>query len=260
MQRFSSFLISMVMVVFALFAGAMLTDFTHTFIRYILPLPSVDLAREDLNLTGTYLISASFVVFLAMALLIPAKLFSSPERTAKQVYGWGAAWGSGSLALYLASSSVFPHQLLVGAFLIGVLFLFVGFAVFGASSVGEAATTPLKRLAAVLGATFALLRKPLSWLAILVTLAPLITAVAYVKSQTFRDTVVEFRVQQNVSVEGDWTTRSEEHTSELQSRQYLVCRLLLEKKKNIKVKITHIISSSTSAHIRSKRTNSQTTC
>src|SRR5947209_15564489 len=28
--------------------------------------------------------------------------------------------------------------------------------------------------------------------------------------------------------------RSEEHTSELQSRQYLVCRLLLEKKKKIK--------------------------
>src|SRR3712207_7470839 len=31
----------------------------------------------------------------------------------------------------------------------------------------------------------------------------------------------------------DETGRSEEHTSELQSRQYLVCRLLLEKKKNI---------------------------
>src|SRR3712207_8149903 len=30
---------------------------------------------------------------------------------------------------------------------------------------------------------------------------------------------------------GVW--RSEEHTSELQSRQYLVCRLLLEKKKKI---------------------------
>src|SRR3712207_7255914 len=28
--------------------------------------------------------------------------------------------------------------------------------------------------------------------------------------------------------------RSEEHTSELQSRQYLVCRLLLEKKKSMK--------------------------
>src|SRR3712207_8937389 len=27
-----------------------------------------------------------------------------------------------------------------------------------------------------------------------------------------------------------WNRRSEEHTSELQSRQYLVCRLLLEKK------------------------------
>src|SRR3712207_7988480 len=30
--------------------------------------------------------------------------------------------------------------------------------------------------------------------------------------------------------------RSEEHTSELQSRQYLVCRLLLEKKKKITLK------------------------
>src|SRR3712207_8623377 len=30
-------------------------------------------------------------------------------------------------------------------------------------------------------------------------------------------------------------TRSEEHTSELQSRQYLVCRLLLEKKKTIQL-------------------------
>src|SRR3712207_7943603 len=28
---------------------------------------------------------------------------------------------------------------------------------------------------------------------------------------------------------GYWVARSEEHTSELQSRQYLVCRLLLEK-------------------------------
>src|SRR3712207_8177510 len=31
------------------------------------------------------------------------------------------------------------------------------------------------------------------------------------------------------------TYRSEEHTSELQSRQYLVCRLLLEKKKIIHI-------------------------
>src|SRR3712207_7687034 len=33
---------------------------------------------------------------------------------------------------------------------------------------------------------------------------------------------------------GEQRQRSEEHTSELQSRQYLVCRLLLEKKKNRK--------------------------
>src|SRR3712207_8224486 len=32
--------------------------------------------------------------------------------------------------------------------------------------------------------------------------------------------------------------RSEEHTSELQSRQYLVCRLLLEKKKNSESRAT----------------------
>src|SRR3712207_8166105 len=33
--------------------------------------------------------------------------------------------------------------------------------------------------------------------------------------------------------------RSEEHTSELQSRQYLVCRLLLEKKKNLQHSIAY---------------------
>src|SRR5438445_2001171 len=33
------------------------------------------------------------------------------------------------------------------------------------------------------------------------------------------------------SLLGQTAARSEEHTSELQSRQYLVCRLLLEKKK-----------------------------
>src|SRR3712207_8688355 len=32
-------------------------------------------------------------------------------------------------------------------------------------------------------------------------------------------------------------SRSEEHTSELQSRQYLVCRLLLEKKKRVAISL-----------------------
>src|SRR3712207_8548551 len=39
-------------------------------------------------------------------------------------------------------------------------------------------------------------------------------------------------------------SRSEEHTSELQSRQYLVCRLLLEKKKKNKRAHTHIYTQS----------------
>src|SRR3712207_7939025 len=37
--------------------------------------------------------------------------------------------------------------------------------------------------------------------------------------------------------------RSEEHTSELQSRQYLVCRLLLEKKNFTCVTISHSVPS-----------------
>src|SRR3712207_8032926 len=37
------------------------------------------------------------------------------------------------------------------------------------------------------------------------------------------------------TVEMSPAERSEEHTSELQSRQYLVCRLLLEKKKSTKL-------------------------
>src|SRR3712207_7493047 len=38
---------------------------------------------------------------------------------------------------------------------------------------------------------------------------------------------------------GPAAVRSEEHTSELQSRQYLVCRLLLEKKK--RCNLNHIV-------------------
>src|SRR3712207_7388022 len=49
------------------------------------------------------------------------------------------------------------------------------------------------------------------------------------------------RIREQYELTGDNTAavatglqRSEEHTSELQSRQYLVCRLLLEKKKKSK--------------------------
>src|SRR3712207_8594820 len=44
-----------------------------------------------------------------------------------------------------------------------------------------------------------------------------------------------------------WRLRSEEHTSELQSRQYLVCRLLLAKKKqkrNVPVQSSTLCSTS----------------
>src|SRR3712207_8131826 len=51
------------------------------------------------------------------------------------------------------------------------------------------------------------------------------------------DAEAELRRELDVGlVENEFTVhfqpRSEEHTSELQSRQYIVCRLLLEKKKN----------------------------
>src|SRR3712207_7242570 len=46
-----------------------------------------------------------------------------------------------------------------------------------------------------------------------------------------RELVAAVRLREEAALVAE---RSEEHTSELQSRQYLVCRLLLEKKKNIK--------------------------
>src|SRR5438445_8972519 len=57
--------------------------------------------------------------------------------------------------------------------------------------------------------------------------------------KVIRRTIRRGTIQLNLHYErqhaaGDFrinATRSEEHTSELQSRQYLVCRLLLEKKK-----------------------------
>src|SRR3712207_7513937 len=46
------------------------------------------------------------------------------------------------------------------------------------------------------------------------------------------------------TVDARSSPRSEEHTSELQSRQYLVCRLLLEKKnKSVLLMTTHIRAS-----------------
>src|SRR3712207_7454660 len=63
------------------------------------------------------------------------------------------------------------------------------------------------------------------------------------QNPTMTDTITRPREKEERKIEGqppynvvlldDDEHRSEEHTSELQSRQYLVCRLLLEKKKKI---------------------------
>src|SRR2546429_3706118 len=49
-----------------------------------------------------------------------------------------------------------------------------------------------------------------------------------------------------------YSTRSEEHTSELQSRLHLVCRLLLEKKKKEPTVSPIVIQSRTSLHYYSR--------
>src|SRR3712207_6925881 len=63
-----------------------------------------------------------------------------------------------------------------------------------------------------------------------------------IRTWSRRSTIIPDMLGHTIAVH-DGRKRSEEHTSELQSRQYLVCRLLLEKKK----KTTH--HSPTCSHI-----------
>src|SRR3712207_7113577 len=55
----------------------------------------------------------------------------------------------------------------------------------------------------------------------------------YVLAAALRATVRGWEAHRGRGQADQAAGRSEEHTSELQSRQYLVCRLLLEKKKNL---------------------------
>src|SRR3712207_8270198 len=56
---------------------------------------------------------------------------------------------------------------------------------------------------------------------------------SFIYSAFFKSSTSLSASSANLSISDDCPdARSEEHTSELQSRQYLVCRLLLEKKKN----------------------------
>src|SRR3712207_8448789 len=68
-------------------------------------------------------------------------------------------------------------------------------------------------------------------------LAPDMKIVAPVRNWAMgREEGIAYAREHGIPVKGG--TRSEEHTSELQSRQYLVCRLLLEKKKKTKASHT----------------------
>src|SRR2546425_7160552 len=61
-------------------------------------------------------------------------------------------------------------------------------------------------------------------------------------SRTSRRRVLRIEIEDDVFLPDEITQadRSEEHTSELQSLAYLVCRLLLEKKKtNVRTKMQH---------------------
>ncbi len=206
MQRLGSILISLAIVVVAMLLGVAGADITQHVIRFVLPLPDMPLHQQEVVDALVYQIVAGLIAFGVAAWLFPQALFSSAERVAKQAYAWGAAWGAGSLYLFLMTSDVFPHQLLVGAFFIGVLLFWLAYALFGTDRDSEGRGTVLARLWTVIAATFRLLLRPLTWLAVLVAALPLIAAVLYVVNQDFRDGVAEFRVRQNVSIEGDWIT------------------------------------------------------
>src|SRR3712207_7748890 len=64
-------------------------------------------------------------------------------------------------------------------------------------------------------------------------LPPLRQALRHDRHRPDRGGRVRPDLQARRGADPDQPPRSEEHTSELQSRQYLVCRLLLEKKKII---------------------------
>ena len=63
------------------------------------------------------------------------------------------------------------------------------------------------------------------------------TTIANVYKEVGKDGVVT--VEKSQTSETYYETRSEEHTSELQSPMYLVCRLLLEKKKKKQLEKNH---------------------
>src|SRR3712207_8179282 len=101
-------------------------------------------------------------------------------------------------------------------------FSFIGIAVTAATIVvfGEAIWDPVQLVTQLTGSIPGLL-----------ILAMLIIAIAQISTNMAANVV-------SPSFDFSNLARSEEHTSELQSRQYLVCRLLLEKKKHSRAAVT----------------------
>src|SRR5947209_14706996 len=64
------------------------------------------------------------------------------------------------------------------------------------------------------------------------SLGPVATVTACMPGAAMAASGAKSSTKSEIRVRRAGRYRSEEHTSELQSRQYLVCRLLLEKKKN----------------------------
>src|SRR3712207_8312974 len=74
----------------------------------------------------------------------------------------------------------------------------------------------------------------------------LFRSTAAIVTASIAATIVATRLEaanETQAIDDDFDYRSEEHTSELQSRQYLVCRLLLEKKKESKQILLYITPS-----------------
>lgn len=207
MHKFTSVVAGLVIVAVSVGLAILCGDFTQSIIHMAgLPLPTITLDTELIASVLLHLLGPAIVAFGIAALLFPQGLFDTAERTAKQVYIWGAAWGVGSLYYFLTSSDVFPHHILVGAFVIAVMLLWLGYGLFGRDRAEKGRHSLPGRLLAVVLATFRLLLRPWTWLAVLLTLAPLIATVFYVVSQDFRDSVAEYRVRHNASVKGDWIT------------------------------------------------------
>src|SRR5690606_40464499 len=63
---------------------------------------------------------------------------------------------------------------------------------------------------------------------------------SFIEANLLEEAVDAYAERKILGNYGMHQSRSEEHTSELQSREKLVCRLLLEKKKNVSIMITKL--------------------